>query len=160
MTGLSSICRQLIWWHTGCRQPNLWAPRSWLPERGISDFSAAEMAVAGKEDLTKFDEIYCYKVTGHPPARVLCTICRPPCPPPRRGSILTSCCIDINHASDANPSAKLRTRQTYLINASASSVDPTKSHVRVRRLCLQKPSRPRRSHELARPTRKAAPQSI
>ena len=118
------------------------------------------MAVAGKKDLTKFDEIYCYKVTGQSPDRVLCITRRPPCPPPSRGSILISCYIDFNHAFDANPSAKLRTRQTYLINASAGSVDPTKSLVRARRLCLQKPSRPRRSHELARPTRKAAPHSI
>ena len=44
---------------------------------GIGDFSAAEMAVAGKEDLTKFDEIYCYKVTGQSPDRVLCITRRP-----------------------------------------------------------------------------------
>ena len=68
------------------------------------------MAVAGKEDLTKFDAILLLKkLPGS--LRTACYVLhvapREPCPPPRRGSILISCYIDFNHASDANPYAKL-----------------------------------------------------
>ena len=71
----------------------------------------APITDAGKGDLTKFDEIYCCKLRGS--LRPACYVLHvAPVSAASPGVDSISCCIDLNHASDANPSAKLRTRQT------------------------------------------------